>query len=286
MYELLEDLHYDQYSGISYPEDTQALHVHAYHEMSLVNIGDITYVTDKTTKHVCGKALIFSRAHQFHNPYIASSDYQRTQITFSSKFLYQFIPNYSNALSLIKNSNIWPLTDKQYQYLQTVFADVKNALDLPTTPYTILLCASELLNLLIKASNIINKIDPYASTENDTYIKQVIEYIHANYFKKLTINAIADLFFVSRAKLLRDFKELTGITLNYFIIHTRFEHAKEFLTSGLSITETAERCGFSSASHFIASFKKHFNLTPLAYVQKMCALKNESTKEYDWKKKV
>lgn len=269
MKEIFSHIFLDTYKGNEYTGDVLALHLHPYHEISLVKSGEITYVTNKSAKYVSGKSLIFSPAHQYHNPYIARARYDRIQLVFDTEFLYNFLPNYSDTLTRVVKNDIWPLTDAQYSVLEKDILDVRSALLMEKNPQTQLLQAITVAKFMTDAGIIVSEFEPAVNSGSDIYIDNIIEYINANYSKKITLAELSKNFFVSRSKLINDFKRLMGISLNDFIILNRIEFSKEFLASGLSVSETAEKCGFSTASHYINTFKKHMNMTPLAYSKKI-----------------
>ena len=63
---------------------------------------------------------------------------------------------------------------------------------------------------------------------------------------------------ISKAHLLRTFKDSTGITLYQYIKKYRFDIALNMLAGGASVTEAAEKYGFLSVSAFSNSFKKEY----------------------------
>ncbi len=59
------------------------------------------------------------------------------------------------------------------------------------------------------------------------------------------------------------FREETGTTLEKYFIAQRIERAKELLAYGeLSLSEIADRLGYSSAAHFGAQFRRVTGTTP------------------------
>ena len=100
------------------------------------------------------------------------------------------------------------------------------------------------------------------------YIYEVMEFIAHNLHLNLTLEEIADRFFISRAKLVSDFKAVTGISVKKYITLMKVNIAKIMLRTGRSVSETAEACGFCDDSHFIITFKSHTNMTPKEYARK------------------
>lgn len=59
------------------------------------------------------------------------------------------------------------------------------------------------------------------------------------------------------------FSSVEGVTLEHFIINQKIEKAKELLFyDELSLTQIADRLGYSSVAHLSAQFKKVTGLTP------------------------
>lgn len=74
--------------------------------------------------------------------------------------------------------------------------------------------------------------------------------------------------YMSRSNLHLKMKGLTGESTNDFIRKIRFNHACKLLKEDRSlITEISTMVGFSTASHFTISFKKHFGCLPSEYTK-------------------
>lgn len=62
------------------------------------------------------------------------------------------------------------------------------------------------------------------------------------------------------------FTEVEGITIEQFFLLQRLERVKELIKYGeLSMSEIADRTGFSSVAHLSAQFKKLMGMTPTAF---------------------
>lgn len=74
---------------------------------------------------------------------------------------------------------------------------------------------------------------------------------------------LAEQLFLSRSQLHRKISALLGVTPQQFILHHRLDHAQILLQSGrYNVSQVADRCGFSSASHFTRAFKIRFGSSP------------------------
>lgn len=72
---------------------------------------------------------------------------------------------------------------------------------------------------------------------------------------------------LSLKKLKEGFKELYGETVYAYLLEYKMEEARRMLTSQkYNVNEVGLKLGYSSASHFIAAFKKKFGTTPKKYL--------------------
>ena len=71
---------------------------------------------------------------------------------------------------------------------------------------------------------------------------------------------------MSRNECCRYFKQMMNMTITEYLLEYRLSKAAELLeTSGLSITEIAEKTGFCDVSYFIKKFKEKTGITPSTY---------------------
>jgi len=71
-------------------------------------------------------------------------------------------------------------------------------------------------------------------------------------------------------KLKEGFKQIYGTTVYGFLLDYKMEHARKLLESNqYNVNEVGIKVGYSTASHFIAAFKKKFGITPKQYVMNL-----------------
>ena len=62
---------------------------------------------------------------------------------------------------------------------------------------------------------------------------------------------------------IRSFKKAHGLTPHQYIVERRLQAARSLIASGqCGVTEAAFDCGFSTASHFSATFRKRWGISP------------------------
>lgn len=97
-------------------------------------------------------------------------------------------------------------------------------------------------------------------------IEEIKTYIETHFQDHLTLESLANQFFINKHYLAKRFKEQYGFPVNAYILHVRIGKAKELLRfSSLTIERIAYECGFSDANYFARSFKKIEGLSPSRY---------------------
>lgn len=121
--------------------------------------------------------------------------------------------------------------------------------------------------ILAEMEEFVTGIRPMRSDFSDSYTKKTridIESIMAkNFLYNLKVEEFAKLCGRSLSAFKRDFKHIYNTTPSRWIKTKRLEHSKKLLLeSDLNINQICYECGFVNASHYIKSFKAHFNIPP------------------------
>ena len=260
------DFRIGYYSGIGYPQNV-GLHTHPYHELSLVSEGDITYCSGNCTEHVVGKSIIFSAAYELHQPYVRSdAAYENYQIMFRDELLSSGLPEARGLLSRVfAGSFIAAVSDSEHDRMLAVMRILYDRYGSePTSERALLEYKLLVTELMLMALDVVSR-SAAEKVAQSTYIDGVIGYIKEHYAEELRLDALSAAFFVSYAKLTRDFKRKVGMTVQRYVTLTRLENAKLLLKQGYSVCAVASRCGFSSPSYFIKIFRRYTHETPLRF---------------------
>jgi YesN/AraC family two-component response regulator len=83
---------------------------------------------------------------------------------------------------------------------------------------------------------------------------------------ELDVVRMTELMRISRTKFYYKVKGLTGVNPSVFFKTYKLNRAAELINEGkYTVSEIADMTGFSTLSHFSASFKKHFGTSPSDY---------------------
>jgi signal transduction histidine kinase/ligand-binding sensor domain-containing protein/DNA-binding response OmpR family regulator len=141
-----------------------------------------------------------------------------------------------------------------------------------TKPFNMELLKSQIKQLISSRQILFNKyfnglknLELSQTTSLDKqFITNVLEYINKNISdSNLSVENLAEELLLSRSKLYRKIKALTGDTATEFIRNVKLEKAKELLVkTDFTVSEISYKVGFSSPSYFTKCFKNHFGVIP------------------------
>ncbi len=120
---------------------------------------------------------------------------------------------------------------------------------------------TSLLTLLMEESWNPSAAVPAPSLKRDMQV--VKDYLDLHYQEKITLDHLAEEFFINKFYLTRIFREQFGLTINHYLLQIRITHAKRLLRfSDLTIEKIAVECGMADANYFARMFKKVEGCSP------------------------
>tara|TARA_B110000977_G_C11087196_1_gene495121 strand:- start:2430 stop:3320 length:891 start_codon:yes stop_codon:yes gene_type:complete len=106
--------------------------------------------------------------------------------------------------------------------------------------------------------------------QNVAKIKKAKTIIITRMAEPPTLKELADEIQLPLNRLKEGFKQIYGDSVFSFLFDYKMEIARQMLATGSNnVNEVGLKVGYSTASHFIASFKKKFGTTPKKYVMSL-----------------
>ena len=259
-------------------------------EMHYHNTGEIVFALEGSTVSLCGDSIVHLEA-----PYIAFypareahlqiNEYPRTYLRYCMSVDQSYVGEgfflpceyFAFELTAAETLRLDEYAKLLLRYFGTVptmplsdARDITNSL-LPTDdipePRREALSKSRLRHLL---TLFLDELAPIAERRKTPeipkrleYIRDVCKLIGEEYGSKLTLDMLSERFYTSRTKLTRDFRRMMNMSFCDYLTMVRISRSKQLLEeTSESVAEIAYRCGFSSASHFIETFRRFNNCTP------------------------
>ncbi len=106
--------------------------------------------------------------------------------------------------------------------------------------------------------------------ENVIKIRKAKDIVIANMAEPPGLQELADQVGINLKRLKLGFKQIYGDSVYSFLFDYKMEYARKLLDSGsYNVNEAGLKIGYSTASHFIAAFKKKFGTTPKKYLMNL-----------------
>ena len=243
----------EELENLSYGRLQYDLHRHA---LMCVSPGEIGGKTDTGEEiHTKGWALLFDTT------LLQKSELGRRMPS------YTFF-SYSVSEALL-------LTTEQRQSIVALLEEIRNELLHHNDPHTLRIVTSQIEQLLELVARYYGEQLSTAATTSRSDLLSRFERMLSHYYEAglqrqqglPSVRYCASELFLSPNYFGDLIRELTGNTASHHIRRFIMQRAQQLLLSGTSIADTARLLGFDYPQHFTRVFKKHFGLTPSAFVK-------------------
>ena len=240
-------------------------HYHEFCKLLMLRSGSGGYTVDGQRYSLDTGDIVLIGSGCVHRPeFEHGSLYERVIIYISPEFLQQqstpdcplldiFNGEHGHVLHLHQPDILWNLSDALEQ-------------ELSKDEYGRGILSNGLrLRLLIEiARGIRNPETTFAKpiVPSDSRILEILRYIDAHLTEELSIDILAEEFFISKFHMMRLFKQETGRSIHDYLQERRLLLARDLIRQGLSATDSCFQSGFRSYSSFTRAYAKHFGTTP------------------------
>ena len=90
----------------------------------------------------------------------------------------------------------------------------------------------------------------------------LIRYIGEHLTEDMSIEELAERFYISKFHMMRQFKEETGFTIHQYISEKRIIYARSLMAAGMSATQACYESGFKDYSTFSRAYKRRMEKSP------------------------
>lgn len=94
-------------------------------------------------------------------------------------------------------------------------------------------------------------------------ISEIRDYLDENYSKDISLDSLANMFFISKFHMSREFKQINGVTIMNYLNRKRISESKQLLRfTRLPIGQIAILAGIPDVNYFTKVFVKYESMTP------------------------
>ena len=135
-----------------------------------------------------------------------------------------------------------------------------------------LFCKASLTQLLLLIGQ--NKISAltrateYLDTQH-RLVSKIVKHIHHHYAENLTLESVAEQFFISKYHFCRIFKKVTGFSFTEYCNNIRIREVQHLLVdTNMKISQISGMVGYKSDTHLGRIFKQIVGISPREYRKK------------------
>lgn len=249
----------ERISGVN--DNMSKSHYHDYFEIYLLESGErIHMIKDSMFRMQAGELILFS-------PYIMHHSFGEQDVPFKRIVLYfhkSEVDSQELLEALENGSGLYRPEKKDYQFIHSIINQLIDEQE-NQAPFK-QSCEHTLLNILL-IYLMRNSIQQQpVKIEMGNRIDTVINYIHNHYAEDISLQLLAELFYISPYYLCREFKRCTNRTIVQYINVTRIMNAqRKFMETDKNVTQISKETGFSNVTHFNRVFKTVTGMTPLGF---------------------
>ncbi|NLP34842.1 MAG: AraC family transcriptional regulator [Clostridiales bacterium] len=258
---------------LHFEEKTMNMHIHDCHEIYYSISGGKQFLIDNKSYKIKPGDIFFINPYESHHlTQIEQGEHERIVLSIHPELLKQLstastaldycfkyrAPGFSHRISLDK--------DQQQRFMYYILK--LTSLSGYAEDVMERVIFTELMVYLNKAFNtqIQNlEMDTDHNYQYDEQVGEILEYINQNISSQITIDHLANQFYLSKSYICRIFKQATGTTINKYLTARRISIAKSLLSEGMYVNEVYEKCGFRDYSNFLKSFTKAVGISPKKY---------------------
>lgn len=255
-----------------YPKEV-ALHHHDFYEIYFFLSGNVQYnVESRSYLMTPGDVLLISPM-ELHQPMFGESHgaYERIVLWIDKTFLESLCVSGEDLTRCFDtaapgHTNLLRPEGLARQYFQFQLEQLMAEM-VTEDPYRKTCALTYLVQVLIGLNRLARKSSRVEEVKtSDHAVYSVLSYINDHFSEDLTLDRLANKFFISKYHLSREFQRMVGTSVHRYIIQKRLVMAKQMLGRGMSSSDVYQQCGFGDYSNFFRAFKQEYQISPKDYV--------------------
>lgn len=240
-------------------------HYHEFDKILIFIKGNVTYNVEGMNYKLEPYDVVLVRAGQVHRPIVHDeTEYERIIIYISRAFMDQYRNEEYDLsecflraeeaktsvfrIASLQKSKLYRVTNE----LEESFRDMEYAKNLQREVL--------FLEFMIQLNRAVlkNSISYLETDYSSEQIYNIITYLNEHLTEELSIDTVAEHFYISRYYLMHLFKSETGDTIGNYLMNKRLILAQQLIAQGHPVTQACYECGFTSYSNFSRAYKRCF----------------------------
>ena len=241
-------------------------HFHEFDKLVILLSGSVNYLVEEQSYVLQPWSVLLVRHHAIHKAVIdRSRPYERIILYLDRQYFERAFPG-AGLLDCFDQADrhrrhLLTATETQLRELKTAVTAYEDAasdtrLGAQTMRETLI------IQLLIHINRLHEAAPERSEARGDPKVQQVLSYINEHFREALTVETLAERFYLSPYHFMRLFKAQTGSTIHAYVRQKRLMHAARLIREGMPAAKAAAESGFGDYSAFHRAFKESFGVSP------------------------
>lgn len=227
--------------------------IHNFWECVYVKRGDICVSADERIHNLTEGEIIFHKPLELHK-FNIESPRGATLLIFSYTL--------EGPVCETLQNKVFTLNEAQREIISGISRYMKESKGMwessSTAPQMIAAYITQLILLLLENA----EASSVATGYDAEIFRTAINYMNNHISRSVSVKDISAACHISRSGLKRIFDKYAGIGVHKYFLTLKIKTATILLQSGVGVTETANRLGFSSQGYFSAAYKRETGNNP------------------------
>jgi AraC-like DNA-binding protein len=278
----MDSPNYEVFYKDNIPSVDHPLHYHDFLEIYYHAEGDCDYIIDSRIYTLKHGDIVLINNQRLHRAVIKdmTKPYRRFVLWLEYNYLEALLGGkieYNTMIGKESRTEIFRLPGQQSEEIELIFRKMcreSEVMDFASS-YLQESYLSQLLLLFCRYSQNSQSVEE-TTFENDEMIQSIMDYIDQHYMEPITLDMIAQHFFMNKYHLMRKFKKHTRMTIMDYCKKRRLIIARNYLMEGARIQDIYKLSGFDDYSNFFRAFKSAYQMSPRDYKNYMIQSHNST----------
>ncbi len=258
-----------QYKLDSYLIDVE-LHHHDFYELFYLVSGDVTYTIESRLYQVLPGDVLLISPRELHQVHIQAEHaaYERYVLWIHPQLIQQLSSESADLCQALDSTrpgydNRLRPQPEDRQKLHTLMEQLHRESQ-ETEFASGLMSRSLLTQILVTVNRLALREDCHfqdKSRSGET-ISQVVNFINLHYSEPLSLDMLAERFYISKYHLSHEFQRQTGTSIGRYLQKKRLQIARQLLSQGNKPNKVYSVCGFGEYTGFYRAFKAEYGISP------------------------
>ena len=249
------------------------LHAHDYYEFYFYMEGDVEFEIGERRQALKSGDFVIVPPGTMHRAFVVDTElpYRRFVFWISSDFAQQLsehFPDFAFLLNYMQRDRHRSIFHNDPVSFNAILSKALQLLEEVHSSHfareaVIEIRVEDLLLLLCRT--VYDKVNPSSRKAASRLHEQVMAYIDENLEEDISLDSLAEHFFVSKYHISHTFKEHLGISVHQYLLKKRLAACRDAIMMNEKISEVCLSYGFKDYPSFFRAFRKEYGMSPKEY---------------------